>query len=328
MILDIFFDLIAAAGPFTIFYGMGQNSCSGKLLFRGLSSSDSSVIFTEDVYGLTISSSGGVGVPIDLNEIVYGTGTGITSSFLKVDNTNYAITGAGIINTGFRNNRNDSALENSMIIGGTGNCISCIINQLNSENSIILGGYCNKFSPNLKFPSNARFINNVIVGGFCNYFRCSSTFNSVILGGSASLICSEASGSSCNNVIHSSTNAKSEESENSNIHSSCDVWMLCSCNSFISTSINNLVGGERTMRFQNSSSVISSRCSQILATGSNNTIISSYKNNIIGNGATLSTMISSITSVIDSSIDSNIIGGQSQCIVAFGPTKSSSIYHL
>ena len=328
MILDIFFDLIAAAGPFTVFYGMGQNSCSGKLLFRGLSSSDNSATFIEDSYGLTISSAGGGGgFPIDLNEIVYGTGTGITSSFLKVDNVNYAITGAGIINTGLSNNRNSSgALENSMIVGGTGSCINYILGEVKTENSIIIGGEKNCFLANFEFNAGDRFANNVIVGGTLNFFNCSSLLNSVILGGSQSSICSDSNRYSANNVIHSSTKATLHMTENSNIHSSCDVCMRCSSNSFISTSSNNLIGDEITMRFQNSSSVISSRCSQILATGSNNSIISSYKSNITGNGATLSTILSSVSSLIDSAIDSNIIGGNNQCIVAFGPTKSSDVF--
>jgi hypothetical protein len=325
MILDIFFDLIAAAGPFTVFYGMGQNSCSGKLLFRGLSSSDNSATFIEDSYGLTISSAGGGGgFPIDLNEIVYGTGTGITSSFLKVDNVNYAITGAGMINTTPRGNTNTLnsfiELSNSQIIGGKENLIQPL-NSVQLKDSVILGGLKNCLKSNI----SSILCNSVIAGGTYNVMAYGIE-NSVILGGTQNSICTPTFNSKSNDIIHSSSNAQIYKSENSNIHSSCDVCMRCSCNSFISSSSNNLIGGERTMRFQNSSSVISSRCSQILATGSNNTIISSYKSNICGKGATLSTILSSVSSLIDSAIDSNIIGGNIQCIVAFGPTSSSLIY--
>jgi hypothetical protein len=325
MILDIFFDLIAAAGPFTVFYGMGQNSCSGKLLFRGLSSSDNSATFIEDSYGLTISSAGGGGgFPIDLNEIVYGTGTGITSSFLKVDNVNYSITGAGIINTTPRGNTNTLnsfiELSNSQIIGGKENLIQNL-NSSQLKDSVILGGLKNCLRSN----TSSILCNSVIAGGTYNVMAYGIE-NSVILGGTQNSICTPLFNSKSNDIIHSSSNAQIYKSENSNIHSSCDVCMRYSCNSFISTSSNNLIGDEITMRFQNSSSVISSRCSQILATGSNNTIISSYKSNIAGNGATLSTILSSVSSLIDSAIDSNIIGGNNQCIVAFGPTKSSDVF--
>ena len=320
MILDIFFDLIAAAGPFTVFYGMGQNSCSGKLLFRGLSSSDNSATFIEDIYGLTISSvGGGSDFPIDLNEIVYGTGTGITSSFWKVDNLNYAITGAGIINTTLRGNLNTLNSFNSQIIGGKENLIQNI-NAGQTKDSVILGGLKNCLRPDI-FSTPC---NSVIAGGTCNVMACGIE-NSVILGGTQNSICTTLSNSKSNDIIHSSTNAQIYKSENSNIHSSCDVCMICSCNSFISSSSNNLIGGERTMRFQDSSSVISSGCSRILATGSNNSIISSYKSNITGNGATLSTIHSSISSAIVSSFDVNIIGGAGHQIEAFGPTKSASV---
>jgi hypothetical protein len=52
MIIEIF-DLILAAGPYFVFAGMGQNENSGKLLFRSLTSSNSTVIFTEDATSIT-----------------------------------------------------------------------------------------------------------------------------------------------------------------------------------------------------------------------------------------------------------------------------------
>ena len=320
MILDIFFDLIAAAGPFTVFYGMGQNSCSGKLLFRGLSSSDNSAIFIEDIYGLTISSDGGgSGVPIDLNEIVYGTGTGITSSFWKVDNSNYAITGAGIINTTLRGNVNTLNSFNSQIIGGKEN----LIQNLNSsylKDSVILGGLKNS----LKSDTSSLLCNSVIAGGTCNVMAFGIE-NSVILGGTQNSICTPQFNSKSNDVIHSSTNAQIYKSENSNIHSSCDVCMICSCNSFISSSSNDILSGQITMRFQNSSSVISGRQSGMYATGSNNSIISSYKSFITGRSVTQSTILSAMTSIVSETVDTNIIGGYYNFIISCGPTESSTL---
>ena len=79
LFFEFFFEVFVAAGPFYIFKGMGTGKDSGKILFRTLKSSDSSVTITEDESGLTFSSSGGP-VAIDDKEIVFGTGTGITSS--------------------------------------------------------------------------------------------------------------------------------------------------------------------------------------------------------------------------------------------------------
>lgn len=322
MIVNLFFDILMAAGPFTVFYGMGQNSCSGKLLFRGLTSTDNSATFIEDTYGLTISSAGGGGgTPIDLNEIVYGTGTGITSSFLKVDNSNYAITGAAHVNTGPRSNISRWASENSMIIGGESN-------QLGDgggnpvKNSIILGGLKNCLWPNFFDDPDDSFDNNVIVGGSLNRMLCSKNINSVILGGTSSAICGDFDGSA-NSVIHSSVSAYGNAICNTNIHSSCEVCVRESCNSFVSASLKK-GSHNRSMLCQNSSSMISTCWSQILATGSHNNIISSYGSFILGKSATQSTLISTKGSSICSSIDVNIIGGVSR-IEAKGLTKSSLI---
>lgn len=328
MTIDVFFDILMAAGPFTVFYGMGQNSCSGKLLFRGLTSTDNSATFIEDTYGLTISSAGGGGgTPIDLNEIVYGTGTGITSSFLKVDNPNYAITGAAHVNTGPRSNISRWASENSMIIGGESNELGDSVGNP-VKNSIILGGLKNCLWPNLFVDPDDSFDNNVIVGGSLNRMLCSKNINSVILGGTSSAICGDFDGSA-NSVIHSSVSSCGNAICNTNIHSSREVCVKESCNSFVSASLmkpGGINGILQSMFCQNSSSMISTCWSQILATGSHNNIISSYGSSILGKSSTQSTIISTNTSSICSSIDVNIISaGLFSRIHAVGATKSSIV---
>ncbi len=196
--IDCFFEIIAAAGPFFIFSQMGEGKDTGNLLFKSLTSSNSSVQFVEDETGITFSSSGGnVTVPgIEIDEIAWGTGTGITSSTiipfftqqksraLKVDKReNYeSVIGVGIWSpkTNCDNLQQSARCRNHMIIGGSKNITS---NSTESCNNVILSGICNTIQGwSLLSGVGPKFgCHDVIVAGRENFIYSSQ--NSVIVGG-------------------------------------------------------------------------------------------------------------------------------------------------
>lgn len=151
------FELIDVIISAVIFSGMGQGKDSGKLLFRKIFS-DGSITITEDDTSMTFSSSGGSGGAILQDRVAIGTGTGITHSFIFVNDVspfygsltnvksirgNYDPTRASY-NTGFH----------SFIIGGSTNSIiggyySTIIGGqtnsiINGGNDLIVGGNLNQ----------------------------------------------------------------------------------------------------------------------------------------------------------------------------------------
>jgi hypothetical protein len=199
--IDCFFEIIAAAGPFFIFSQMGEGKDTGKLLFKSLTSSNSSVQFDEDETGITFSSNAGnATVPgIEIDEIAWGTGTGtgITSSTiiafpftqqksraLKVDKReNYeSIIGVGIWSpkTNCDNLQQSARCRNHMIIGGSKNSTS---NGSESCNNVILSGICNTIQGwSLLSGVGPKFgCHDVIVAGRENFIYSSQ--NSVIIGG-------------------------------------------------------------------------------------------------------------------------------------------------
>jgi hypothetical protein len=193
------------AGPFYIFGGMGTGKDSGKLLFKSLTSSNSSVNIFEDETGITFSSAGGGGGSNAINKerIVWGTGTGITSSYcssffgyeniLAISNkTGYeSIYGPQIWSVGVPDSSVQS--KSSIVVGGRCGCIQ----TSSGKDNILVGGYCNSFSTSLSLGNNAILggcknnfclsSNSVIMGGGVNRFSCQTissqpTSNSVIIG--------------------------------------------------------------------------------------------------------------------------------------------------
>jgi hypothetical protein len=333
------FEIIAAAGPFFFFYGMGNGSCSGKLLFRGLTSTDNTTFFTYDSFGLTISSAGGSGTPIDLNEVVIGTGTGITSSFLKVDQTNQALTGMAIINSdkyaaGVLANKNSEADYNSIIIGGSENCIqrsgfpapAGLI--IRAKNSVILGGDSNLLESRTMINPipGANFYSNVVSGEknkICNetVFGNQSFFydskNNSILGGNSNTIRGYA-----NSVIHSSWNSRISKSCNSLINSSTSSVIICSNDSFISSSKNADVSKAK------SSSFISSYMGSArgICYGCYNTVISTSLYGGLGIVRSCqSTILSSFCGSISCACRTNIIASSGSCAIVASLSLPSSL---
>jgi hypothetical protein len=135
-----FFDIILFA---TIFSKMGDGKDSGKLLFKSLFSGSGFTI-SEDDTSMTFSTTGGGGTTVlPLNEVAFGTGTGITSSsYFVVKTTAY---NEGIFNFGSvrqdpdlskASNSIDVKSNSSFVVGGNKNSIC-------GNESIIVGGYTN-----------------------------------------------------------------------------------------------------------------------------------------------------------------------------------------
>ena len=312
-----FLDLILFAGPFVVFAGMGNGKDSGKLTFRGFTSSDNTVQFISDSNGITFSSSGGgTTIPIDDKEIVYGTGTGITSSFLCLDvRSGYrSITGPVIIqsdNSSVNKYNGDSSFfkRNSMIIGGNNNefCTQTPSGKL--CNSIIIGGQ-----------------NNIDCGG--NSSAVYSGGNVLLSNSSTCLVCTNRSSiiSSAQVCVYKSCN------QNSSIISSSQVCIFDGIyNSAIISSRINKTGSKlsnsviisscaavcKTNGFKRSpyrTTIMSSYKSNINDKGSS--IISSYKSSIFGTRSGYNTVISSECSIINNSCFSTVASTLKSCIDA------------
>jgi hypothetical protein len=312
-----FLDLILFAGPFVVFAGMGNGKDSGKLTFRGLTSSDNSVQFISDSNGITFSSSaGGKSIEIDNQEVVYGTGTGITSSFVCLDvRSDYkSITGPVIIqsdDSSVNKYNGDSSFfkRNSMIIGGNNNefCTQTPIGKL--CNSVIIGGD-----------------NNIDCGG--NSSAVYSGGNVLLSNTSTCLVCTNRSSiiSSSGVCVYKSCN------QNSSIISSSQVCIYHGIyNSAIISSRINKTGSKL------SSSVIISSCAAVCRTNTfkrepdctaimssyksnindrGSSIISSYKSSIFGTCSSSNTVLSSECSIINNSFFSTIASTLKSCIDA------------
>jgi hypothetical protein len=195
-ILNLFFEVVLSVGPFVIFSKMGDGKNSGNLLFKSLKSTDSSVSFNEDFSSITFSTVGGGGAVsgIEIDEIAWGTGTGITSSTifayssqiksraLKVDKRSGYESIIGVSNWAASsqcyNYVSGSRDCNNMIIAGRCNNIegaSC------NENNLILGGNCNYiYGRNLDL-NNDYGCQNVILAGRLN--KIDQSQNTIIVGG-------------------------------------------------------------------------------------------------------------------------------------------------
>jgi hypothetical protein len=195
-IFNLFFEVFLSVGPFVIFSRMGDGKDSGKLLFKSLKSSDASVTFTEDESGLTFSAVGGGGpvVGIEMDEIVWGTGTGITSSTiiayssqiksraLKVDKRSGYESIIGVPtwagSSQCYNYVSGSRDCNNMIIAGRCNSIT---GASKNENNIILAGNCNCIYGRDLNINGDYGCQNVILAGRLN--KIDQSQNTVIVGG-------------------------------------------------------------------------------------------------------------------------------------------------
>ena len=334
MFID-FIDIILFSGPFLVFGGMGQSKDSGKLTFKGLTSSDSTVNIVEDATSITFSSNSS-GSPIDQYEIVYGTGTGITSSIFCVDiRSGYeSITGVGVISPKLNSN----------------------LNVLSSTcNNIIIGGCDNEMTLNIGFTSTSR--NNILIGGFknCDIGATISNFGNYnsIVGGEFNIICNSNSSviisgcknalrgrpisnssiiSSDNSQINGSTSNSSIISSNNSvlgftnsnttiISSSNDPlespYFRSSCNSMMASSYNSTLGGRSNilLSVSNSDFATNSAYSSIFS-GDSSHICGSYYSSIISGSKNIIYGTTVDSKFLNRVYDSNIFAGCDNCLTA------------
>ena len=221
-------------------------SISGRPLILGSSSQFGNV-------GLGDSQS------IDLREVAFGTGTGITSSnnftFIKESTNLISATGSTISN---------SFVENSSIVGGSGNQIqSC------SCNSSILGGDNDTISCSNR---------SLIIGGLCNSIL-SSTMSSIINSNRSIIATSSYNGTiiggCCNSISNIIGSSLSGMSSAMILHSNCSTIYssLPGDNSFIIGGRSNVVRGTSTPGRR--SSIINS-CISTICNSSQSLILNSY----------------------------------------------------
>ena len=285
------FELIDVIISAVIFSGMGQGKDSGKLLFRKVFS-DGSITITEDDTSMTFSSSGGSGGAILQDRVAIGTGTGITHSFIFVNDVspfygsltnvksirgNYDPTRASY-NTGFH----------SFIIGGSTNSIiggyySTIIGGqtnsiINGGNDLIVGGNLNQVCGWKQFSVNKIF------GGSENQIQCYQLYGQ-ILGGRLNKLC-ESGGllSESNKILGGEGNEISCANESSLI-----------------------IGGTKNCMISTRTGVGTTDCSQ------KNTILSSNSSTIDVSGTLYTPSVPAPAAVYCCSVYNNIIGSiQSQ----------------
>jgi len=298
LFFEFFFEVVAAAGPFYLFKGMGTGKDSSKLLFRTLKSSDSSVTITEDESGLTFSSSGGGPVAIDDKEIVFGTGTGITSSTvmasfgfppyeikqinLKVDTRPgyQAIIGAKRWSPYYKEISGMATTENSLVVGGLKNYMVANIHQCSN---LILTGFKNKIKGSHSGSKVTFGRNNVIVSGYKNYI-CNADNSSIIGGKQNSFACNSKLG-----IPGNGPNPGFDYTQNSTIIASSDVCLLRgSFQSIVMSSCINDYGDDverRSYDFYRTSVISSSKFSNFKTSfrTKNSSFISTDCSNISGN---------------------------------------------
>ena len=346
MIIEIF-ELILSAGPFIVFAGMGQNKDSGKLLFKRVVSNDSTVILNEDLTSITFSSNA-TGIAIPQNKIVYGTGTGITSSIFGVDTRpNFeAITGAGNI-VGTTNSSNDNwslpTTCNNLTVGGLNNKIYQTGAQSITDNVILSG-------KNLEIISNSSNVKeNVIISGFSS--SISDSYESVIISSYASKLSGSTSSrnsaiissgfidlqSSCNSTIlssasHSSTGVNlrqstiisstclfNSDSLRSTVIASHNTQLSCKNNTILSSLGTNNSNPFKTIYFS-SYSTMASTSDSFMIRSAYSSVLSSTSSNIYGTKFEPGAL-----KIISNISDSGIFAGSENSIRAFSVNGTSSI---
>jgi hypothetical protein len=192
----------------------------------------------------TIPGGGGGGDAIDLNQIAFGTGTGITSSnIFQIDVGNTHLIFGNNTNTNSYNTSIIGGISNqiyqyshcAVISGGQSNSIcyrsynsSIIAGKYNtiirSKRSSILGGQCNTLSCISEGSS--------VIGGFYNLLSCYSYYSSII-GGQCNILSFNNSNSS---IIGGFCNSLSCQTNSSSIIGGCNN---CICQSNYSA----IIGG-------------------------------------------------------------------------------------
>jgi hypothetical protein len=234
---------------------------------------------------------GGSGPAITLDEIAFGTGTGITSSTeLKFNSTTKSSIIGGQYNVVFNSVR-------TSIIGGCNNTIATA-----SCNSSIIGG-------------NDNIINSLIgvsiIGGISNIVSSQSYYSSIVGGKFNTLSCSRSSsiiGGQCNNSL-----------------SSYSSIIAGQCNKNYNNFASSVLAGRINIICDNSnySSIIGGHCNRICSTSRASSIVGGYRN-ILNISSCNSSIIGGRSNTLNgTSSNSSIVGGRSNTLN--GTSNYSSI---
>ena len=283
---------------------------------------------TADNYVKWRSSStlgGGSGSGIDITEIAFGTGTGITSSnIFTFDNSDLNLLASTA--SSFSNSKesiilggNSNLISNSCysgIIGGTG---LSIIGAL-SENSMLIGGSNNYFC-------GQNMHNSSIVGGFKNKIQ-GTNCNNAIIGGSKNSIGAESYnslvlGGYCNLMKGGPANSRHSAIIGGRNNTICES---CLCGSSI------IVGGHSNLLNETNNTTIINSCiscqccssfSSIIS-GVSQSIIKSKNSSIIGGCNNTVAGTSSLSSIIGASGSKIYYSNQSSIISGYQNTMTAS----
>jgi len=274
-----------------------------------------------------ISGSGsfsGSASAIDITEVAFGTGTGITSSrnFTFATSSTTLIFGSGsTIASSSRlssiiggcTNTIGTASLNSGIFGGRSNNIGT------SSQSVIIGGQCNILSGTLSHSSivggqcntlSGTSSQSSIVGGYKNTLSCCSC-NSSIIGGQSNKLylnsCQSSIVGGCGNTLSATSSFSSIIGGRGNTlcNKSCNSSIISGEYSCLQLSNNSTILGGRFSKISNSkySSIIGGS-----GTSSKSNYIYGGQNNLVTGGVYFGTTINYNNSVINSK-SSIILGG-------------------
>ena len=243
--------------------------------------------------------SGGSASAIDITEVAFGTGTGITSSrnftFATSNPTLIFGSGSTICSSspfsaiiGGCNNTIGTASCNSGIFGGCNNNVGT------SSQSVIIGGQSNKL-----FGTTTNSINHSsIIGGQCNTLSATSSQSSIVGGYKNTLSCC-----SCNSSI---IGGKSN----------------CLCISSYNSSI--IGGASNKLCFQSCySSIVGGQCNTLAYFSKFSSVIGGYKNTLSATSCQSSIVGGCVNSLTCYSKYSSIVGGKSNTLARY--TSQSSI---
>jgi hypothetical protein len=337
ILVDLITEIFLAAGPYFLFGGMGSGTQSGKLLFKQLCEGDSSITLTENLDSITIDSNvPNTNTTISSCEIVYGTGTGITSSFAKVSGGDKQLLGISSIGTltfssgwgvcdasGVPTSCNSLIISsynvdnlnykgrNSNILGSAKSkiCCSCETDIIGSQNSNFNCSSLSSIVTSINVTSSTSF-QSTIIGGY-NSQICNSCYASIISGSNNIINYTSNINKSktCGNSIISSNLSciKSNSTKSGSINSFNSI--LSSNNSFI---VHTNPGGSGKGTTQSIelglNSIISSDCSYICGAIYN-------KSKLYSCGSDTSVIISTIRGKIVDSCRSSIISGCCNSII-------------
>jgi hypothetical protein len=246
----------------------------------------------------SVETVGGSGsVSIDLNQISFGTSTGLTSS------VNFVIDGSDVNLIFGYNSTITGGSTSSVIMGGSGNTLSGT-----SSFSSIISGYCNTIA--------TQSCQSSIIGGRGSEITCSN--NSIILGGdfySGTPYCGSSGG---NKVIGGQNNFVS-----GGFYCNCGGNIYNFPNKIYDSISSSILGGDGSVISDNSyfSSIIGGRGNTLCYSSASSIIGGAY--NTLSDDSGGSSIIGGVCNTLsDNSGGSSIIGGNNNTLSCYSNNSS------